>query len=214
MTRAAALAALLVAACYDPSYQDLACGTGGACPTGFVCGADNVCARDVAIDAAVIDGPPGEDASDAPIDASEPPIDAPPASPCPIGWTMSPSDPSRCFRYFSKAASWSIARDLCANIGARLADVRTLSENLALIELAGSPRQWLGGTDVAAESTWIWTTINTPFTFRSWGEAQPSADPSKNCAAFCGNNAPGFGPGDWMAESCGLGLPYVCVRAP
>jgi hypothetical protein len=203
-----------LAACYDPSYRELACGANGACPSGFTCAAD-VCVRDVEVDARIdaieIDGPPDGDLP--PIDADDDAeVDAVP--PCPVGDLTSPTDPTRCFRFFADPTDWFEARDACAAIGGMLTDVRDPQENVALIDLVGdSPSTWLGGTDAAVQGTWLWPD-GAPFSYSAWGEGQPTGQPGEDCVRFVGPAVLGFGPSDWTDVPCAQLLPRICVRAP
>lgn len=205
---------LALAACYDPTYQDLACSPSGACPDGYEC-LVNLCVRSDLItdDGGFIDSP-APDAIDAteidavPVDAA---IDAVP--PCPPGDVTSPTDPTRCFTYRSATLPWAMARDACAAMGGALADVRNAQENVALIDLARTQATWLGGTDVATEGTWLWTD-GTPFGFNAWAEGQPNGGAQANCVRFVGMGALGFGPSDWTDLACSQANPSFCVHAP
>jgi hypothetical protein len=83
MSRFLAVAALMAAACFDPSFkQNIECASGGACPPGLAC-VDGVCRSGGAIDAPVEDAA----AIDATVDAAPVACDADddcktPPSPC------------------------------------------------------------------------------------------------------------------------------------
>lgn len=221
--RAALLLGLgAIAACYDPTYRDLACGANGACPDGYQCRSD-VCVPDVEVDARP--DAPDDDATDAPIDtpvidaridgavdATDAPIDAVP--PCPVGDVTSPTDPTRCFRFRPQTSTWDAARVSCISLGGRLADVRNTQENQALVPLIGNaPAVWLGGTDGQTEGLWLWTD-GVQFTFNAWAEGQPTGQPGEDCVRFVGSGQLGFGPSDWTDQQCNVTYASVCVLAP
>jgi hypothetical protein len=182
VNRLAALLALTLAACFNPTFDNPTCGPNGECPSGTTC--EQTICREMTDE---IDAPPGTDATDAaidtPIDAPSdgvidgPPIDGTPQ--CAAGDLQSPDEPTRCFRKLPNQRPWQGARSDCQALGGDLTDIRSGQENMLVRNLASSENQgvWLGGTDQMIEMEWRWVNTNMAImggAFIAWGPGEPN----------------------------------------
>jgi hypothetical protein len=235
VNRLIALGALLLAACFNPTFNNPTCGPNGECPSGTTC-VQNVCRSEGADIDATIDTPPGdpdamfdaaidapgEGGTDAPTDAAVdapidgPPIDAPTDGPlvdappptCPSGRIQSPDNPNRCFFKVSSQNPWSQARTLCVNMGGDLAEIYSLAELTVLQPFyQGEPDGvWFGVTDQAQEGVWRYIATNGPVGYTNWAAGEPNNQPGTN--ADCVRVEAN---GDWYDDTCADAKPAICV---
>eukprot|EP00964_Phaeocystis_antarctica_P104996 scaffold70083_cov83-Phaeocystis_antarctica.AAC.1 len=62
----------------------------------------------------------------------------------------------------SDTLPWAAADAACQAAGLQLASVQSAAQNVLLLTAAGRTDVWMGGTDAAAEGTWVWSPSNTP----------------------------------------------------
>jgi hypothetical protein len=214
VTRLLALVAITFAACFNPTFNEPACGPNGECPSGSTCEQsvcrENIVDVDGAIDSAI------DSSIDSPIDApSDGTNDGAPNDgvvQCATGDMQSPTDPSRCFRKLATAQPWNIARNSCTMIGGDLADVRTGQENQVLGNLAGGEAGqgiWLAGTDQMIEMEWRW--VNTNVLVNNgpifWASGEPNGGGIDDCMRI--DQLAG-----WYDTDCNLARKAACVVPP
>ncbi len=169
----------------------------------------SACVFDPAGSPAVSDDAPGQaDAAPGTPDAASPgTIDARPqgqadAAPCPPGWTPSGSS---CYLVVTQALTWDEARDACTLSNAHLVIVNDADENARVRALPGGVAWWIGATDAANESHWLWVD-GTPADFTAWAILQPD-DFLFN--EDCAQQSPD---GSWNDFVCTSTAPFVCEQ--
>ena len=83
---------------------------------------------------------------------------------------------SKRFAFYSEQLTWHAARKKCAEMGGRLAEVRSEEENEFLVKmLMGKVPDgfWLGATDEVQEGRWLWSD-GSPVTYVNWDADQPN----------------------------------------
>ena len=131
---------------------------------------------------------------------SPPPPPPPPPSPSP--------PPSTMYTLMNDALSWSDTSAACLAAGLQLAIVRSASENALLATAAAGNRVWIGGTDVASESTWVWSPSGTRLSYTNWYPGNPDNwQGNEDCITFRTD-------AKWNDNWCARKLKYVCQGAP
>lgn len=98
-------------------------------------------------------------------------------------------------------SSWEDAASYARSLGGFLVTVDDVDENEWLFETFGtwdnqSRHLWIGLNDAASEGQYRWQD-GTPFLYRSWGEAQPSAGGDEDYVHIAGTNMGNIEPGTW-----------------
>lgn len=170
----------------------------------------------------VVDGGGDDVANDARTDARPGMPDAPPlppdAAPC-TGGSAHATDGTSCYEAFlTLPQTWVNAETICEGRGGMLAKVESAAENAIVAGLANGNRAWIGGTDLAAEGTFVWAD-GTPFlaTYTNWRDTEPN-NGNGNFQEDCALIEPA---GTWDDRPCddavvGATVPgqyfYVCER--
>jgi hypothetical protein len=152
------------------------------------------------------DGPPGL--------PDGPPPDA---APC-TGGTSQATSGTTCYEAFQALPqTWAAAQATCASRGGALVKIESAAENAIITTLAADQRAWIGGSDLAAEDTFVWTD-GTPFVYTNWRSGEPNNGNDnfqEDCALI-------EGPGTWDDRPCddmvpGAGVPglyfFICERS-
>ena len=82
----------------------------------------------------------------------------------------------RRFRLFNGEITWHAAAKKCREMGGRLAESHSQSENEFLTKLVrgnGSDGVWLGATDEDQQDEWVWND-GTPLSYKNWAPGQPN----------------------------------------
>ncbi|XP_066983330.1 macrophage mannose receptor 1-like isoform X1 [Macrobrachium rosenbergii] len=121
---------------------------------------------------------------------------------------------SRCYKVFSKPASWTESERHCTTFGAHLASAGSVEEEDILRRLSQSTfvsdffsSVWIG-LEISSESNYSWTD-NTPRGYLNWAEGQPDFHQAKeHCgsatrASFTIHDSP-----------CSAFLPFICEATP
>lgn len=135
-----------------------------------------------------------------------------PASACP-GQAFAGS----CYGFFAESLSWIDAEDSCIEWGGHLASVNSAAEDTfldgwpALLGTAFNPLDtaagiWLGGSDIAADGTFVWAD-GRPILVTAWGPNQPDNGAGLDCIEKR-NDAGAL----WYDQRCADVHPYVCER--
>jgi serine/threonine-protein kinase len=83
---------------------------------------------------------------------------------------------SKRFAYYTEQLTWHAAQKKCAELGGRLAEVRSEEENEFLVNMLMGKEPdgfWLGATDEAQEGRWLWSD-GSPVTYVNWDADQPN----------------------------------------
>lgn len=170
----------------------------------------------------------GATLDDAPTDASssdsfrslDAAIDAPPidARLCAGGDARATDASGSCFVYFIGPATYANAEIACTAFGSRLAVIKNVATNGTVRSLIGLTDAWVGGTDSAAEGSFIWLRnpldpITVGTTYTNWRQGEPnnsSSNPEgEDCMIIEGDQN-----GTWDDRTCtdpGAGsYSYVC----
>ena len=138
--------------------------------------------------------------------------DAPSCPPAPAGCTLFQcAATSGCYYACEVAATWSVAQDICAQVGC-LATVDSTADQ-ECIAAATAPTNaspvWIGAyqPDTAAEPNKGWTWACGASTYGNWGNFEPNDLAGDQ---DCGEMAAG---GYWNDVSCGVQRRFVC-KAP
>jgi hypothetical protein len=169
----------------------------------------------------VIDAGGGDDVADArrPDAASIPDASPPDAQPC-TGGSAQATDGATCYEAFMTVLeTWAASQSVCVGRGGALVKIESAAENAIVAGLAEGARAWIGGTDLAAEGTFLWTD-GTPFltTYTNWRDGEPNNandNFQEDCALIengatwddrpCDDSDPNAGaPGEYY---------YVCERS-
>jgi hypothetical protein len=103
------------------------------------------------------------------------------------------------------AATWAAAKAACEAIGAHLLVIGDLAENGEMDgQLAGA--HWLGYTDAATESTFVWVN-GAPTVFKGWPGGTVPLDDTLDCAVLQDGGA-------WADLDCATTNPYACECDP
>nr|XP_057941977.1 snaclec EMS16 subunit beta-like [Doryrhamphus excisus] len=119
---------------------------------------------------------------------------------CPEGWTQLND---RCYIVQSDRRNFSDAESICNIIGGNLASIRDAVENVVVFQLAQSENEipaWIGLHNAFDDGMLFWTD-GTVFDFSALVDP---FSPGASCAVM--------GTAFWSAQSCGLELPFVCLR--
>lgn len=187
---AAAVAAALLAGCFDPRPPaGGACAPGNRCPSSLSC-IEGLC---VSGDGEGRDGGPDELLDGRPADAA---IDGPaPPLQCPAGYVQ--VLPSVCHRKFALSTTWTAAEARCELDAAHLA----IPNSIAEARLIGGPA-WIGLSDRKVEATYRTVTGRLP-TFTNWGNGTPVPSDPLDCV-FSDPT------GSWQDGPCDFDFPFVC----
>jgi hypothetical protein len=114
------------------------------------------------------------------------------------------------YTLMTDARTWTDAEKACKAAGKQLATVRSAAQNAQLLTAAAGNRVWIGGTDAASESLWVWSPSNTLLSYTNWHPGEPNDWPGsggEDCLEF---NFPNGNGGKWNDASCTGVKKYVC----
>nr|XP_057907857.1 galactose-specific lectin nattectin-like [Doryrhamphus excisus]XP_057907858.1 galactose-specific lectin nattectin-like [Doryrhamphus excisus] len=123
---------------------------------------------------------------------------------CPKGWTTLDD---HCYVFKKGARSFADAESICNLLGGNLASITSELENRVVTSLvdSGEARSaWIGLSDAIEVGDFLWTD-GREFGFNQIDSGEPSDD-------FCLEILTKGSSGPWIRESCGIELPYVCIR--
>ncbi|XP_078327464.1 lectin BRA-3-like [Crassostrea virginica] len=127
-----------------------------------------------------------------------------PVGACDPNW--SPRE-GHCYRVFTSHLTWQNAILTCQTNSATLVDIADPAENAfvhGLIKNNGNT--WLGGNDLDAEGSWVWSGNLLNWNYANWRAAQPDNWNSEDCLMMYTED------GTWNDLSCSNTLPFVCER--
>lgn len=123
-------------------------------------------------------------------------------------------DSGHCYMmFFATMATWDAARSRCSSIapGAHLMSVTSPKEHDISVLVSELGDAWLGGSDLAQEGIWTWTT-GEPMSVNRWGIGEPNDGAGafpENCMVI--RKSGGVELGDlWNDLPCDYALPYIC----
>jgi hypothetical protein len=125
-----------------------------------------------------------------------------------------------CYIRVAPSLSWNDAQASCVTLGAHLATVESLNEEIVVATLNDNTIAdvWMGATDAAVEGDWRWLDgVDFPpspspnaSSFQKWNTGEPnnnSTGPGEDCAVFRLTTN-----GVWDDRNCATTLSSVCER--
>ncbi len=103
----------------------------------------------------------------------------------------------------SGPASWSAAKQICEQIGGKLASINSDKENKFLALRLNGQTAWIGGTDEKKEGEFSWLD-NSPFSFTNWMPGQP------NNAGGNENYVEMLPDGSWNDQNGSANREFIC----
>ncbi|XP_062604115.1 type-2 ice-structuring protein-like, partial [Saccostrea cucullata] len=88
------------------------------------------------------------------------------------------------YLHIKKEIKWLDAQIECQNLGAKLAEIETLEENIFLKNItrkSNNGNTIIGGTDAFSQNRWRWSTTFKPITFSDWAPNKPDASGGDEC---------------------------------
>ncbi len=84
-----------------------------------------------------------------------------------------------CFVYFIGPATYAMAETACTGLGSKLAVIKSAATNTTVLSLIGLTDAFVGGTDSAAEGSWIWLRnpldpITVGVGYTNWRAGEPN----------------------------------------
>ena len=99
------------------------------------------------------------------------------------------------------------AKNLCKQMGGRLATPKTAEESEALragmAQRFEATRMWIGLNDLSQDGTWVWTN-GSPLRYRAWAPGEPNAYGREACVELFADRW------NWNDLDCAQSLPSVC----
>ncbi|VDI71170.1 versican core protein [Mytilus galloprovincialis] len=130
---------------------------------------------------------------------------------CPSGWKMNENS---CYFFSSiESANWNYAKSYCQRRSSMLAEVTTTSEMTFLWTNAKKHGKtfWLGGSDLAIEGVWVWTTSGQGFTVTDWHtrtiRESNNQDGNENCLTI--HKELDF---EWNDDKCSNDYRFICEK--
>ena len=105
--------------------------------------------------------------------------------------------------------TWADAEKKCVEEGGHLASVESNAENWSIQGLLKDIQDpvWLGGSDAAAEGTWVFTDGTALTHTTAWSDGQPD---NRGGGQAC--MATNFKGPDWDDAACGESYNFVCEK--
>jgi hypothetical protein len=137
---------------------------------------------------------------------------------CPAG--CSPVHDKHVYLFCSNATSWANARTTCASAQFKLVQIEDAAENTFIRNTAntmlGAVDLHIGGSDSAAEGSWIWDGSDPFWTggsggtavmnrYVNWGSGEPNNDNNEDCGEMKAS-------GLWNDGDCGDSQRFICRR--
>ncbi|XP_062594957.1 type-2 ice-structuring protein-like [Saccostrea cucullata] len=89
-----------------------------------------------------------------------------------------------------KEIKWLDAQIECRELGAKLAEIETLEENIFLKSTARESsygNTFIGGTDAFSQNRWRWSTTFQPVNFSDWAPNKPDTSGGDECMGLSAN---------------------------
>jgi len=149
--------------------------------------------------------------------------------PCPVGCEAEVQGEhlyAVCGVGFANYTAWSVASDVCTELGGALVRIETAAENSAVKaaianHLTGFETAWIGANDRAAETTWVWLDDAADDAFYIGGPGQQPVPPQE-IVDWAGAEPNNDGPfaveedcgavysAGWLDLPCSNETPFVC----
>ena len=88
---------------------------------------------------------------------------------CPSGWIYWSGN---CYKQNQDLLTWGDAEKKCIEYGGHLASVHSDQENNFIFQTSKKAVTWLGGNDLEAEGSWIWSD-GSSWSYSNWQSGQP-----------------------------------------
>ncbi|XP_055995966.1 macrophage mannose receptor 1-like isoform X2 [Ostrea edulis] len=124
---------------------------------------------------------------------------------CPLGFAMMGAS---CYRFFpanGAAGSWTQAKQVCQQNGAKLVEINDVYEDGFVQSLVGNlaPKgYWIGLADQTSSGLYTWSQSGWPVTYTNWGDGEPTKGTGEGCVAIINNK--------WNDTLCNQQLGFVC----
>ncbi|CAC5394268.1 unnamed protein product [Mytilus coruscus] len=133
---------------------------------------------------------------------------------CPLGWTMHEHN---CYYFSSRENNWNDAKRACKRQNSMLAEATSLSKIRFLKTNAKQYLKekdtafWLGGSDLAYEGVWVWTTSGRKVSFTDWHTRTIHEPNNWNGKEHCLelNNFLDY---EWNDDNCLKRNKYICEK--
>lgn len=136
-------------------------------------------------------------------------------TPCPRGWSQNGRG---CYQASLTPATWQVAKQNCANMGAHLVNILNEGKQTYLNFNARGVNYWTGLNDQMTEGQFMWDgpmALSLDSYYTNWAPNEPSSDPShqRNCVWLQHTlNNGSIVAAQWYTGSCGSQLPYICQK--
>ncbi|XP_062612572.1 type-2 ice-structuring protein-like [Saccostrea cucullata] len=94
------------------------------------------------------------------------------------------------YLHIKKQIKWLDAQIECQELGAKLAEIETLEENIFLKSIARENNYgntFIGGTDAFSQNRWRWSTTFQPVNFSDWAPSKPDTSGGDECMGLSAN---------------------------
>lgn len=117
---------------------------------------------------------------------------------------------SHCYNFFGEKLTWTAAQARCVREGGHLASVQSLEENqfldgLRRLDSSSEKTVWIGGTDIDAEGSWLWSD-GSAWKYTNWHSEEPNnSGGSEDCVQIREG-------GEWNDDSCSKTRTFICEK--
>ena len=119
---------------------------------------------------------------------------------CPGGWILWNGN---CYKQNQDPLNWKDAEKKCTEIGGRLASVHSDEENNFIFQTSNNAVTWLGGNDMSAEGSWIWSDGSSR-RYTNWNSGQPNNNGNQDCQTI------GYFAEKWDDDGCTAKRQSIC----
>jgi hypothetical protein len=118
---------------------------------------------------------------------------------------------NNCYLKNTWATDWNSAKNTCIQWGGHLATIFDASENAFVNGLCGGAC-WIGLTDAAVESVWVWVTGEPLGAYHPWAPGEPNNQGGNSGGEDCVTM---WTAGTWNDGAClTTALPFICEKEP
>ena len=119
---------------------------------------------------------------------------------CPDDWIHWSGN---CYKLNQDLLTWEDAAKKCSEIGGHLASVHSDEENNFIFQTSNNAVTWLGGNDMSAEGSWIWSDGSSR-SYTNWNSGQPNNNGNQDCQTI------GYYAEKWDDDRCTVKRQSIC----